>query len=355
VLWHCIGNGEQNKWRIFMARRVITVFGGSGFVGRHLVRRLAYGGALVRVCVRDIEAAAFLKPLGDVGQIVLMPTDVTNQGQVREALTGADEAVNLVGIMSEWGKRTFQRIHADAALTIAKTAAESGIKRLVHVSAIGADPESESRYGRSKAAGEAAARDAFPGVTIVRPGVMFGAEDKFFNMFAGLARFSPVLPVFGCPVIPKVSVCACQDSRIGIDFFGDGGTRMQPVFVGDVAEAICRALEDDNAVGKNYELGGPEVYSFKELMEITLAASGRRRLLVPVPFFWATFWAWFLEKWPAPLLTRDQVTLLKSDNVVGSDAMGLTELGIRPVSVRSILPTYLHRFRPPARRAVRAL
>lgn len=338
-----------------MARRVITVFGGSGFIGRHLVRRLAHEGALIRVAVRDIEAAAFLKPLGDVGQIVMVPTDVTDPGQVREALTGADEAVNLVGIMSEWGKRTFQRIHAEAAGTIAKTAAASGTRRLVHVSAIGADPESKSAYASTKAAGEAAASTAFPGVTIVRPGVAFGAEDKFFNMFASLARFSPVLPVFGCPTVPKVSVCAGPDRLIEIDFYGDGGTRMQPVFVGDVAEAICRALADNDTISRTYQLGGPEVYSFKKLMEMTLAASGRRRLLVPVPFFWASFWAWFLEKWPAPLLTRDQVTLLKSDNIADENTPGFAELGIRPVSVPSILPTYLHRFRPPARRAVRAL
>lgn len=338
-----------------MARRVITVFGGSGFIGRHLVRRLARDGALIRIAVRDIEAAAFLKPLGDVGQIVLTPTDVTDAAQVSEALCGADEAVNLVGIMSEWGKNTFQSIHADAAGTIAKAAKANGIKRLVQISAIGADVQSASSYGRTKADGEAAASAAFPGVTILRPGVVFGPDDKFFNMFASLARFSPVLPVFGCPPVPKVSVCACQGREAGIDFYGDGGTRMHPVFVGDVAEAICRALNDEATAGKIYELGGPETYSFKDLMELTLAASGRRRLLVPVPFFWASFWAWFLEKWPAPLLTRDQVTLLKSDAVADGGAPGFAELGIQPVSVRSILPTYLHRFRPPARRAVRAL
>ncbi|MHA1597144.1 MAG: complex I NDUFA9 subunit family protein [Alphaproteobacteria bacterium] len=338
-----------------MTRRVVTVFGGSGFIGRHLVRRLAREGAIVRVAVRDIEAAMFLKPMGDIGQIVMVPTNITDPVQVADALAGADEAVNLVGLLSEWGNSTFQRIHAEAARTVAEAVAAGGIKRLVHMSAIGADTKSASRYARTKAAGEAAAKAAFPNVTIIRPSVVFGPEDKFFNMFASLTRFSPVLPVFGCPTIPKVNLCACEGRQIGIDFYGDGGTRMQPIFVGDVTEAICRALGDGDTAGCTFELAGAEVFSFKQLMELTLAACGRKRLLVPVPFLLASFWAWFLEKWPTPLLTCDQVTLLKSDNIADGDMPGLAELGITPVSVQSILPTYLHRFRPQTYRAAKAL
>ena len=338
-----------------MARRVVTVFGGSGFIGRHLVRRLTQDGAMVRVCVRDTEDAAFLKTMGDIGQVVLIPTNVTDSAQVSEALRGADEAVNLVGLLSEWGKQTFKNIHVDAAANIARAAKDNGVKRLVHISAIGADEKSASAYARTKAAGEAAVKAAFPDATIVRPSVVFGPEDRFFNLFASMTRFSPVLPVFGCPVIPKVTVCACQGREPGIDFYGEGGTRMQPLFVGDLARAITGALADSGSNGVTYELGGAEAYSFKQLMEMTLEASARKRLLVPIPFFWISFWAWFLQKWPAPLMTCDQVELLKSDNVVDGNMPGLADLGSSPVSVRSVLPTYLSRFRPQTADLARSL
>jgi uncharacterized protein YbjT (DUF2867 family) len=328
-----------------MDRRVVTVFGGSGFIGRHLVRRLAKDGWLVRVAVRDIEAAMFLKPAGDVGQIVLVPASVTRAETVENAVAGANAVVNLVGILAESGKRTFESIHVDGAKTVATAAAKAGVERLVQVSAIGADEESDSVYAQSKAAGEAAVFKAFPGASVVRPSVVFGAEDKFFNMFAFMARLSPVLPVFGCPTVPSLSWDA-ETGKPVIDIYGDGGTRMQPVHVGDVADAIARILADSDTKGKTYELGGPQILSFKEIMEIMLRVIRRRRLLMPVPFAIVSLKAWFLEKLPNPLLTRDQVKLLKSDNVVSEGALGLSDLGIDPAPVETILPTYLARFRP---------
>ncbi len=330
--------------------RIVTVFGGSGFIGRHLVKRLAADGDEVRVAVRDAEAANFLKTAGEAGQIVLWPTDIREPDQVATALDGADAAVNLVGILSEWGRRTFEAVHVDGARVIAEAASTAGVARLLHVSAIGADAASASRYAQTKAAGEEAVGAAFAGATIVRPSVVFGPEDSFFNMFAGLTRLTPMLPVFGCPTFPKASI-SVEQGRIDVDveLYGDGGTRFQPVYVGDVADAIMAALADDATRGKVYELGGPTVYSFKELMELMLEQIGRRRLLIPVAFGLAVVPAWFLEKLPQPPLTRDQLELMKSDNVVSDQALGLNDLGVEAHSAEAILPTYLHRFRPPVR------
>ncbi|NQV48066.1 MAG: complex I NDUFA9 subunit family protein [Rhodospirillaceae bacterium] len=335
-----------------MVRRVVTVFGGSGFIGRYVVQRLAAEGAIVRVAVRDVEAAAFLKPLGDIGQIIPFPANITDPLSVARALAGATEAVNLVGILSEWGKNTFQRVHVDGAANVATAARQAGVRRLVHVSALGADTESASIYARTKAAGEAAVLEAFPGATIIRPAVVFGPEDKFFNLFAGIARLSPVLPVFGCPLIPKVTLFGL-DAPVDLDFYGDGGTFMQPVYVDDIAKAVINILGDSQTAAKTFELGGPSVYSFTELMRLVCAQSGRSRILLPVPFFWASFWGWFLEKLPKPLLTRDQVRLLKADNLVADEALGFEALGIHPAAAEAVLPTYLHRYRPPARRHLR--
>jgi len=328
-----------------MARRVVTVFGGSGFIGRHLVRRLATTGATVRVPVRDMEAALFLKTMGDVGQVVPMAVDINDKDLIAAAVDGAEVVINLVGIMSEWWKTTFQRIHVDGATTIAKAAVDAGAKRFVQMSAIGADKNSPSAYARTKALGEEAVFDAIPDATVVRPSVVFGPEDNFFNLFAGLARLSPVLPVLGCPTVPKVKMFP-EGGLVDVDPYGDGGTRFQPVYVGDVADAIMAVLDDPEAKGRTYELGGPTVYSFKELMDLMLSEIGRRRLLVPLPFFVARIEAWFLEKWPQPILTRDQVTLLEKDNVVSDDALTLSDLGVEATSAESILPTYLRRFRP---------
>ena len=335
-----------------MARRVVTVFGGSGFLGRHLVQRLAASGAIVRVAVRDTEDALYLKPLGDVGQIVPVTASVANQASVEAAVDGADAVVNLVGILYEWSKNTFERIHAQGAGTVAAAAKAAGAGKLVHISAIGADPQSDSLYARSKAAGEQAVREAFPEASIFRPSVIFGPEDTFFNLFAGLSRITPFLPVFGCPLIPKITLFQ-DDNLIDIDFFADGGTKFQPVYVGDVADAIMAALEAPEAQGQTYELGGPQVYSYKQVMELLLENIGRKKILAPYPFGLAAFWAFFLEMWPKPLFTRDQIKLLRKDNVVGSSAKTFRDLGIEPTAAEAILPSYLRRYRPPARQSLR--
>lgn len=305
-----------------MARGLITVFGGSGFIGRHLVRRLARQGWTIRVAVRRPSAANFLKPLGDVGQITPVRVSIQDPVAVQAAVSGARAVVNLVGILYERGNRSFAAVHARGAHTVASACAEAGVQRLVHMSAIGADLHAEAEYARSKGAGEAAVKTAFPKATILRPSVVFGPEDDFFNRFAVMARLSPALPLIG-----------------------GGHTRFQPVYVGDVAEAIAACLIDPATGGKTYELGGPRVYSFKELMELLMAQIGRQRLLLPLPFALASFQALFLEKLPVPPLTRDQVTLLRRDNVVSAGSLGLSDLGITPTSVESIVPTYLARYR----------
>jgi len=323
-----------------MAR--ITVFGGSGFIGRHLIRRLAAEGWEIRVAVRDLELALPLKPAGNVGQIVPWGCDITRPGHVEAAVAGADAVVNLVGLLYESGRNTFDNVHVKAAKAIAEAARAAGVTSFVQMSALGADAASESSYARSKAAGEEAVKAAFPDAVIVRPSIVFGPEDGFFNLFAGLSRFSPVLPVFGCPMLPRLSRDA---DGFKLDFYGDGGTKFQPVYVGDVADALVVALTSTDAPGQTYELAGPTVYSFKQLMELVLRYTNRKRLLLPVPFFVAELQAMFLQLLPKPMLTRDQVVLLKSDNVKSDGAKGLAELGIQPTTAESVLPTYLRRFR----------
>lgn len=329
-----------------MARRIVTVFGGSGFIGRHLVKKLADQGAIVRVAVRDPEGALFLKPLGDIGQIVPFPANVSDPASVARAVEGADTVVNLVGILWEWGKSNFQKVQAEGPANVAKAAAAAGCRALVHVSAIGADASSDSKYAQTKAAGEKAVLEAFPTATILRPSVVFGQEDGFFNKFAALAKAIHILPVFGCPLIPKVKLLP-EGGVVDIDFYGDGGTKFQPVFVGDVAEAIIKAADDPKAQGKTYELGGPKVYSFKEIMDIVVRESGNKAVIVPAPFALASFKAFFVQMLPNPMITCDQVKLLKSDNVVTEGALTLNDLGIEPHTAEAIVPTYLHRFRPP--------
>jgi len=332
-------------------RKVITVFGGSGFVGRHLVRRLAADGIIVRVAVRDTEDALYLKPMGDVGQIVAVAADVCDRATVDRAVAGSDAVINLVGILAEFGKRTFDRYHAEGAANVAAATRDAGIGKLIHMSALGADAGSDSDYARTKAEGEAAVREAFPDAVTFRPSVIFGPEDGFFNLFAGLSRWSPALPVFGCPVVPGVSL----GGRFGVevDLYGDGGTKFQPVFVGDVAEAMHRALDSDEAQGQTYELGGPRVYSFKEIMDLMLQVIDRRRFLAPVPFAMGELIGLLIGWWPQPLLTRDQVVLLKNDNVVSGELPGLEDLDIVPSPAEPILPTYLERFRPAKRQSER--
>ncbi len=301
--------------------RLITVFGGSGFIGRNLVRDLAAEGARLRVAVRRPNEALFLKPLGDVGQIQIVQANVRNAASVAAAVEGADAVVNLVGILFEAGNQKFAAVQAEGAATVAKAAAEAGVDRLVHLSAIGAGAESSSKYARSKAEGEAGVRAAFPDATILRPSIVFGPDDSFFNRFARLAQISPVLPLIG------------------------PDTRFQPVYVGDVADAILAALTRDDARGKTYDLGGPAVYTFRGLMELMLKETGMKRLLISVPFGLAKIKAAFLQCLPNPLLTVDQVRLLESDNVVADGALTLGDLGVSPTPAEAVLPRYLYRFR----------
>ena len=307
-----------------MAIKRVTVFGGSGFIGRHLVQRLARAGVRVTVAVRSPRHADFLRPRGDVGQIAPVAADILDEAAVAAAVAGADGVVNLVGILYARGRYGFDAVHAEGAEIVAKAAAAAGVARLVQVSAIGADDKSPSAYARSKAAGEAAVRAAFPQATILRPSVLFGPEDDFFNRFAGMARLSPVMPLFG-----------------------GGETKFQPVYVGDVADAIVKSLTDASAAGRTFELGGPTVYSFEDLMRLVLAETEREAMLIKLPFCAADVIGTFAPLFPlgAPLLTRDQAKLLRIDNVVHEGAAGFAQLGIVPTAAEAILPSYLARFR----------
>lgn len=320
--------------------RRVTVFGGSGFIGRNVVRRLAGADVVVRVAVRDPEGAAFLKPMGNVGQVVPVAADLRDERLTAAAVAGADAVINLVGILYESGRQSFDAIHVEGARQIAAASKTAGAARLIHMSALGASRDSASHYARSKAAGEEAVRAAYPEATIMRPSVVFGPEDDFFNRFAVLARLLPALPVFGAA--PRLAGGGLLPK---IDLWGRGGTHMQPVYVGDVADAFMQALADPGSRGRTYELGGPRVYSFKELMELVLAETRRKRLLVPVPLSIAGIQAAFLGLLPRPPLTLDQVWLLRRDNVVSPGASGLAELGIEPTAVEAILPTYMDRYR----------
>ena len=330
---------------VSLAGKTVTVFGGSGFIGRALVRRLAATDAIVRVGVRHPNEAAVLKVLGDPGQVVPVRADITDAGEVEAALAGAAAAVNLVGILFESGAHTFEAVHHLGAGRVAAAAAAAGVTRLVHVSAVGARADSDSLYARTKAAGEAAVRKAYPKAAIVRPSVVFGPEDGFFNLFASLARLSPVVPVFGAS--PRMASAPAGPAKL--DLYGGGGPRFQPVYVGDVAAAIVRILEDPATDGRCFELGGPKVYSFKELMELVLRVTGRRRLLVPVPYAVLAVEAAVLELLRLKLLTRDQVRLLRRDAVVEEGALTLADLGLTATAAEIILPTYLARFRPKGR------
>jgi len=303
--------------------RVATVFGGSGFIGRYIVKRLAKAGWVVRVAVRDPASAHFLKPLGNVGQIVPMPVRVQDESAVAWAVEGAEAVVNLVGILYEpGGEQTFEAVQQQGPGRVAHAAAAAGVRHLVHVSAIGADPNAESAYARTKALGEQAVREAFPAAVILRPSIVIGPEDDFFNRFAAMARLSPALPLIG-----------------------GGTTRFQPVYVGDVADAAMAVLDRRAARGAIYELGGPRIYTFKQLMELLLKTIRRRRLLLPVPFAVADIQARFAELLPKPPLTRDQLKLLRKDNVVARDARTFADLGLSPQAIEVILPMYLDRYR----------
>jgi uncharacterized protein YbjT (DUF2867 family) len=310
--------------------RLATVFGGSGFVGRHTVRLLARNGWRVRAAVRRPDLAGHLQPMGVVGQIHAVQANVRYPASVRAAVEGADAVVNLVAILAKSGRQTFDALHVDGARAIAEAAKAAGVARFAHVSAIGADPKSAGHYGRSKAAGEAAVLAAFPEAVILRPSLIFGPEDQLFNRFAAMAAVAPLLPLIG-----------------------GGRTRFQPVYVGDVAQAIVAAVEGRSKTGVAYELGGPEIMTFRDLLDRTQTWAGRSRGYLPLPFWLAKFGAALTAPLPNAIrpLTADQVRMLQSDNVVSKAAAdaGLTLAGlgiVQPQSATSIVPQYLERFRP---------
>lgn len=306
---------------------LVTVFGGTGFVGKYVVRALARHGWRIRVAARNPLRAPQLKVMGEVGQIEFARADLKSPDSVAAAVEGAEAVVNLVGVLAQLGRQTFDALQAQGAAAIAEAAAERGITRFIQISAIGADARSPSAYARTKAAGEAAVRAAIPTATVLRPSIVFGPEDQFFNRFAAMAALSPVLPVVGA------------------------STRFQPVYAGDVGAAVAEAMKPGReAAGRTYELGGPGVYTFRELMEIMLHDIQRKRPIVAIPTPVAGFMGAVGDLQArivpiAPFLTSDQVRLLGRDNVADPALPGLAELGVEPTSVDTVLPTYLWRFR----------
>ena len=303
-------------------RRVATVFGGSGFIGRYVVKRLAQQGYIVRVPSRDPEGALFLKPMGAVGQVVPLYASVTNEATVQRAVEGAEIVVNLVGVLAESRKASFQAIHTEGAERIARLSAAAGVARLVQISAIGADPNSPSRYGSTKGKAEQAVLAAFPKAVILRPSIVFGTDDKFFNRFGEMAKLLPFMPVIS------------------------GKTKMQPVYVADVADAVMAALTRTDVQGKIFELGGPQVFTFREILALILKETQRNLRLVEIPMGLARMQAMVLQHVPGKPLTPDQLVMLSTDNVVAAGAAGLEALGIAPTPVELVVPGYLARFRP---------
>ena len=304
-----------------LGRKVATVFGGSGFIGRYVVQLLAQQDYVVRVAVRDPAGARFLQTQGRVGQIVPLAASVTDQAAIARAVEGAEVVVNLVGILFERRAGDFRRLQGEAPGAVAAAAKAAGVQHFVHLSAIGADATSPSLYARSKAEGEAGVRAAFPEATILRPSVVFGPEDQFFNRFAGMAML---------PVMPVVA----------------GDTRFQPVYVGDVAAAVAAAIANPAARGPPFELGGPRVMTMREVLRFILDTTGRRRPMVDMPMGLMRVQAGLLQRLPKPPLTQDQLLLLARDNVVGQGVPSFSDLGIAPKSVEAVVPGYLKRFRP---------
>ena len=305
-----------------MQQKRVTIFGGSGFIGRYVVELLADQGAIITVAVRDIEKAKFLKPLGQVGQITPIKINARNKADMEKVVKNADIVINLIGILYNQGQQTFKNMHSNVPETLARLSTEAGVDNLLQVSAIGANKSALSEYLRTKGEGEKVIREHFPKAIIIRPSVIFGPEDKFFNLFGSLSRLLPILPLYGY-----------------------GKTLFQPVYVKDVASAIVSALSNTSAIGKTYEIGGPHIYSYTDLMKIILNNTRRRCLLLPVPFQFGEMQGRIMGLFPKPLLTYDQILSLKSDNVVGLGAFNLSNLGIEPTAVETIVPTYLSRYR----------
>ncbi|NIJ40732.1 NADH dehydrogenase [Parvibaculum indicum] len=320
-----MSNSTEIRIKRLKPGATIAIFGASGFLGRHIVQNLAARGYRIRAAVRRPNEAMFLRPMGAVGQVEPFQANVRDDASVEAAIRGADAVINLVGILSESGKQTFQSVQSEGAVRVARAAKAAGISVFVQMSALGADAESGSDYARTKAEGEAAVRETLPEAVILRPSIVFGPQDGFFNRFAAMTLVSPALPLIG-----------------------GGKTKFQPVYVKDVAEAVARVLERPDTAGKTYELGGPDTRSFRELMELTLREIGRKRVLLPLPFALASFIGWFTQFLPGAPLTVDQVRLLRHDNVVSEEARNegrtLEGLGIKPVMAEAILETYLFRF-----------
>lgn len=304
----------------------VTIFGGSGFVGRYIVQKFAKKGDLIRVAVRNPVAAQFLKPLGEVGQITPVQVSLSSSESLSSVMQGSDMVINLVGILYEKGSQTFEALHVEGARNIAETASKLGIPTLLHMSALGANKDSSARYASTKARGEEMVLKYFPKATIFRPSVIFGKEDAFLNRFAQMAQISPFLPLIG-----------------------GGTTRFQPVYVGDVAECFLNASLLKEAQGSTYELGGPSIYTFKELMIYLLQTIHRKRLLLPLPFSLAKAIGAVAQFLPTPPLTPDQVELLKTDNVVSPQALTAEDLGVQAKALEAIAPLYLAHYRPRGR------
>ncbi len=299
--------------------KIVTVFGGTGFVGRYVAMQLAAAGAQVKIVTRHKASAYFLRLYGNPGQIVAVSAQYQSLGEIEDLVRGSDAVVNCLGILRESGRRAnFSHVHTDMPLWIAKACVKTGVQQFVHISSLGAN-KSLSEYGISKFAGENLARDIFPAVTILRPSVIFGSEDNFFNMFAGMAKILPVLPLIG-----------------------GGKTLFQPVYVMDVAKAVVHTLGDIQTSGHVFELGGPEVLSFKDILQRLLSYTGQKRCLLTLPWWLARVQACVMNILPNPPLTNDQITSLQTDNVVSADALGFKELGIAPTFIDTIVPTYIH-------------
>ena len=309
-----------------MKNKTVTVIGGAGFLGRAIVERLAKSGARIVILCRNADKAKMLKPLGNVGQITAISGDALDDDVLRSVIEPADYVINLIGILAPSGKQTFQATQAELPKRIADIASASSVEKIVHISAIGADLKSKSHYGVTKVEGERALLRGFSPVTILRPSIVFGPGDGFFNRFGRMAMIAPALPLIG-----------------------GGKNKMQPVFVGDVADAVMVSLTNSQTDNQIYELGGPTAYSFRELMELTLKAVGRKRALISVPFGFMHLPASFAQLLPNPPLTRDQLYLLEQDNVVSKKAKGFADLGITPQPVEAHIFDYLAHLRPGGR------
>ena len=303
-------------------QKIIAIFGAGGFIGKHLIRNLTKLDYRIKIATRSPYLKGYLKPLGNPGQIELFKTNIFNEEDVKNVLKICDLVINLVGILYETGKQKFNHIHSRFPHLLSNLCNEQGIKNLVHISALGVKEKHNSIYMQSKLEGEKNIQDTFKPSVILRPSVVFGPEDKFFNTFASLAQFSPVLPLVG-----------------------GGKTKFAPIYVGDLAKAIVKALELNNSEPRIYELGGPDNYSFKELMQVLLTEIKKKRFLIPIPFGAAKFQSYFLQMMPNPLLTPDQVELLKHNNIVSGDHPTLKDLGITGTAIQSILSKYIYRFR----------